>query len=77
MITDYFTSKSNATSQQQKTAVGTKKANENTTLQVVTFNIQTMDSIHRMHEIVRRCANAGIHVMAIQGTCWGIPVPGL
>ena len=68
MITDYF----QTFNLQPKQIQPNSKFNENTTLRMVTFNIQTMDNIHRMHELVRKCRDSQIHIVTFQGTCWGI-----
>ena len=68
MITDYFHAHSNAPKQMQANVI----INANTTFSMVTFNIQTMDNVHRLHEIVRRCRQSNLHIVTIQGACWGI-----
>ena len=39
---------------------------------MVTFNITTLDGNSRIQEIARHCKKHGIHVLCLQGTCWGI-----
>ena len=46
--------------------------NKQINLKVVTFNITTLDGNGRIHEIARHCKTQGIHVLFLQGTCWGI-----
>ena len=49
-----------------------EKVTTGTTIKILTFNIQTLDNDHRLHEIVRELKHKKVHIAAIQGTCWGI-----
>ena len=49
-----------------------EKVTTGTTLKIITFNTQTLDNIHRLHEIVKELQYQKVHIATIQGTCWGI-----
>ena len=49
-----------------------EKAATRTAKKMLTFNMQTLENIHRLHETANELKHQKVHIASIQGTCWGI-----
>ena len=59
-------------SETQEPSCHTSKRSKNIPLHIISFNIQTLVSHHRIHEITKTLHQNKVTCLALQGTCWSI-----